>query len=127
MAEISSFQLETTSTLKPHIAVFLNLAPDHLDRYRSFDEYVTAKIERINRHFDHVIDVNVVMTVEKLDQHIEANVHLSGKDIHVAVHDGDMYAAIDGLVDKLDRQVIRHKERFQVSRHKPGIKRITQA
>ena len=90
-------------------------------------EYVTAKIERINRHFDHVIDVNVVMTVEKLDQHIEANVHLSGKDIHVAVHDGDMYAAIDGLIDKLDRQVIRHKERFQVSRHSPGIKRITQA
>jgi len=87
---------------------------------------VTAKLERINRHFDHVIDVNVIMTVEKLDQKIEANVHLSGKDIHVQSNDGDMYAAIDSLIDKLDRQVIRHKERFQ-NRHAPGIKRIPQA
>ena len=75
----------------------------------------------------HVIDVNVIMTVEKLDQKIEANVHLSGKDIHVQCNDGDMYAAIDALIDKLDRQVLKHKERFQVSRHAPGIKRMSQA
>jgi putative sigma-54 modulation protein len=67
------------------------------------------------------------MTVEKLDQKIEASVHLSGKDIHVESNDADMYAAIDSLIDKLDRQVIRHKERFQVNRHAPGIKRIPQA
>jgi putative sigma-54 modulation protein len=66
-----------------------------------------------------VIEVNVIMTVEKLDQKIEANVHLSGKDIHVQAHEGDMYAAIDGLIDKLDRQVIKHKERFQNGRHAP--------
>jgi len=84
------------------------------------------KLERIERHFDHVIEVNVIMTVEKLDQKIEANVHLSGKDIHVQVHDGDMYAAIDGLIDKLDRQVLKHKERF-MPRHAQGIKRIQQA
>jgi putative sigma-54 modulation protein len=53
-------------------------------------------------------------------------VHLSGKDIHVQAHDGDMYAAIDGLIDKLDRQVIKHKERFQ-PKHAAGIKRIPQA
>ena len=74
-----------------------------------------AKLERINRHFDHVIDVNVVMTVEKLDQKIEANVHLSGKDIHVQATTADMYAAIDGLIDKLDRQVLKHKERFHAA------------
>ena len=79
------------------------------------------------RHFEHVIDVNVIMTVEKLDQKIEANVHLSGKDIHVQAHDGDMYAAIDGLVDKLDRQVLKYKERFQAGRHSAGIKLIPQA
>jgi putative sigma-54 modulation protein len=71
-----------------------------------------------------VIDVNVIMTVEKLDQKIEANVHLSGKDIHVQVHDQDMYAAIDGLIDKLDRQVIRHKERL--AQHGAALKRIPQ-
>ena len=104
----------------------LNLTGNHLDVTPAIRDYVTSKLERIERHFDHVIDVNVVMTMEKLDQKIEANVHLSGKDIHVQAHDGDMYAAIDGLIDKLDRQVVRHKERFQVRRAE-ALKRIPQA
>ena len=105
----------------------LNLTGHHIEITPAIRQYVTDKLERISRHFDHVIDVNVVMTVEKLDQRIEANVHLSGKDIHVQSHDGDMYAAIDGLMDKLDRQVLRHKERFAGAKHSPGIKRISQA
>jgi len=104
----------------------LHLTGHHVEITPAIRDYVVAKLTRINRHFDHVIEVNVVMTVEKLDQRIEANVHLSGKDIHVQAHDGDMYAAIDGLIDKLDRQVIRHKERFDV-KHSQGIKRIPQA
>src|SRR5713101_8337139 len=100
----------------------LHLTGHHVDITPAIRDYVVAKLERVNRHFDHVIDVNVIMTVEKLDQKIEANVHLSGKDIHVQANDGDMYAAIDCLIDKLDRQVLRHKERFQV-RNGPGIKR----
>ena len=104
----------------------LHLTGHHVEITPAIRDYVVAKLSRINRHFDHVIEVNVVMTVEKLDQRIEANVHLSGKDIHVQAHDGDMYAAIDGLIDKLDRQVIRHKERFDV-KHSQGIKRIPQA
>src|ERR1700694_4138594 len=103
----------------------LNLTGHHVEITPAIRDYVVAKLERINRHCDHVIDVNVVMTVEKLDQKIEANVHLSGKDIHVQAHDGDMYAAIDGLIDKLDRQVIKHKERFQ-PKHAASIKRIPQ-
>ena len=103
----------------------LNLTGRHVEITPAIRNYVVSKLERINRHFDHVIDVEVIMTVEKLDQKIEANVHLSGKDIHVQANDGDMYAAIDGLIDKLDRQVLRHKERFQV-RNAPGIKRIDQ-
>jgi len=105
----------------------LHLTGHHVEITPSIREYVVAKLEKINRHFDHVIDVNVVMTVEKLDQRIEANVHFPGKDIHVQAHDGDMYAAIDDLIDKLDRQVIKHKERFQVDRHAQCIKRIPQA
>jgi len=104
----------------------LHLSGHHVEITPAIREYVVAKLERINRHFDHVIDVDVIMTVQKLDQTIEANVHLSGKDIHVHCNHGDMYAAIDQLVDKLDRQVIRHKERFH-ARHPQGIKRIPQA
>jgi putative sigma-54 modulation protein len=104
----------------------LHLSGHHVEITPAIRDYVAAKLERINRHFDHVIDVNVIMTVQKLDQTIEANVHLSGKDIHVHCNHGDMYAAIDELIDKLDRQVIRHKERFQ-TRHAPGIKRLPQA
>jgi len=103
----------------------LQLTGHHVEITPAIRDYVVSKLARINRHFDHVIDVNVIMTVEKLDQKIEANVHLSGKDIHVHANHADMYAAIDGLIDKLDRQVLRHKERFQV-RHAPGIKRIDQ-
>jgi putative sigma-54 modulation protein len=104
----------------------LHLTGHHVEITPAIREYVTQKIARIKRHFDHVIDVNVILTVEKLDQKIEANVHLSGKDIHVQVNDADMYAAIDRLVDKLDRQVIRHKE-GSAPRNAPGIKRMTQA
>jgi putative sigma-54 modulation protein len=89
----------------------------------SIREYVISKLERINRHFEQVIDVNVIMSVQKLDQKIEVTVHLSGKDIHVESHDADMYAAIDGLVDKLDRQIIKHKEKFQEGRHAASHKR----
>ena len=66
----------------------------------------------MNRHFDHVIDVNVVLSVDKLRQKIEANVHVRGKDIHAEAIEPDMYAAIDALADKLDRQVLKHKEKL---------------
>ena len=106
----------------------LHLTGHHVEITPAIRSYVVQKLGRISRHFDHVIDVNVIMTVEKLDQKIEANVHVSGKDIHVQASEVDMYAAIDALIDKLDRQVIRHKERFQVNqRNSTGIKRIPQA
>jgi putative sigma-54 modulation protein len=104
----------------------LHLTGHHVDITPSIREYVISKLERINRHFEQVIDVSVTMTVQKLDQKIEASVHLSGKDIHVECHDADMYAAIDGLVDKLDRQIIRHKEKFQEGRHAAAPKRSAQ-
>jgi putative sigma-54 modulation protein len=104
----------------------LHLTGHHVEITPAIREYVTAKLARINRHFDHVIDVNVIMTVEKLDQKIEANVHVAGKEIHVQANDADMYAAIDGLIDKLDRQVLKHKERF-APRHATGIKRMIPA
>jgi putative sigma-54 modulation protein len=88
----------------------LNLTGHHLEITPAIRAYVVTKLERVTRHFDHVIDVNVVLSVDKLRQKIEATVHLRGKDIHVESVDLDMYAAIDALADKLDRQVLKHKE-----------------
>lgn len=89
----------------------LQLTGHHLEITPAMRSYVTAKLERITRHFDHVIDVSVILSVDKLQQRVEANVHVSGRDIFCESVDEDMYAAIDSLVDKLDRQVIRHKEK----------------
>jgi putative sigma-54 modulation protein len=88
----------------------LNLTGHHLEITPAIRAYVVTKLERLNRHFDHVIDVSVVLSVDKLRQKVEANVHVRGRDIHAESVDADMYAAIDALADKLDRQVVKHKE-----------------
>jgi putative sigma-54 modulation protein len=80
-------------------------------------EYVASKLDRITHHFDHVIDVNVIMSVEKLQQKVEATVHVRGRDIFCESSAADMYAAIDGLIDKLDRTIIKHKEKNLAHRH----------
>jgi putative sigma-54 modulation protein len=90
----------------------LNLTGNHLEITPAIRAYVVAKMERVTRHFDHVIDVNVVLSVDKLRQKIEANVHVRGKEIHAESIEPDMYAAIDALTDKLDRQVVRYKEKL---------------
>ena len=94
----------------------LNLTGVHMNITPAIRAYVVAKLSRVMRHFDHVIDVNVVMSVEKLRQKIEANVHVRGRDIHVEAIEPDLYAAIDALVDKLDRQVLKYKEKTAAHR-----------
>ena len=89
----------------------LHLSGHHLEVTDSMRDYITSKLDRVKRHFDHVIDVNMILSVDKLVQKVEANVHLSGKNIFVESQDADMYAAIDNLIDKLDRQIIKHKEK----------------
>ena len=91
----------------------LQISGHHLDVTPAIREYVTAKLERVTRHFDHVIDVNVILTVEKLKQKAEVTLHVPGKDIFVEADDSDLYAAIDNLVDKLDRQVQKYKQKLQ--------------
>src|SRR6476620_5413521 len=95
----------------------LSLSGHHLLITPAIRDYVTAKLDRVTRHFDHVIDVNVVLSVDKLRQQVTANLHIRGKDIHAECVDPDMYAAIDALADKLDRQVLRHKEKRNGQRH----------
>ncbi|HRQ05095.1 MAG TPA: ribosome-associated translation inhibitor RaiA [Nitrosomonas halophila] len=89
----------------------LNLTGNHVDITPAMREYVLSKIDKITRHFDHVIDINVILSVEKLNQKAEATIHVRGKDIFVEADGPDMYASIDSLVDKLDRQILKYKEK----------------
>ena len=95
----------------------LNLSGHHLEITPAIREHVISKIEKIKRHFDKVIDVNVVLSVDKLVQKAEANVHLSGKTIFVECDDSNLYVAIDTLVEKLDRQISKHKGKNSARRH----------
>jgi len=89
----------------------LILTGHHVEITASLRAYVEKRLERVRRHFDDVIDVNFVMSVEKLQHKAEATVHVRGGNIHADAIDTDMYAAIDALVDKLDRSVLKHKEK----------------
>jgi putative sigma-54 modulation protein len=84
----------------------------HVEVTDSMRSYVEKKMERILRHFDHVIDVHCTLTVEKMQQKAEAHLKVRGKDIHAFAVDGNMYAAIDMLTDKLDRLVKKRKEQI---------------
>jgi putative sigma-54 modulation protein len=102
----------------------LTLTGNHLDVTPALRDYVIGKLDRVTRHFDHVIDVNVVLSVDKLRHKVECNLHTRGKDIHAEAIEADMYAAIDALIDKLDRQVVKHKEkRFEHRYDGTAIKR----
>lgn len=89
----------------------VTISGHHIELTTSLKDYVTQKTDRLARHFDQISNVDVVLSVEKQRQTAEANIHLSGKDLFANVEDNDMYAAIDKLVDKLDRQLIKHKEK----------------
>lgn len=89
----------------------LDLTGHHVDVTPALRGYVQKKFERVSRHFDHVIDVHCILTVEKLQQKAEATLLVSGGKIYADAVDEDMYAAIDALADKLDRRVKKHKEK----------------
>ena len=90
----------------------INLSGHHVDITTPLRDYVTSKMERLERHFDQVTDIHVVLDVEKLRHRAEATMHISGGDIFADSVEENMYAAIDGLVDKLDRQLKKHKEKI---------------
>lgn len=94
----------------------ISVTGHHLDITESLKTYVETKFDKLERHFDHVTDVHVILTVEKLVQKAEATVQISGAKLFAEDHQEDMYAAIDALVDKLDRQIKKHKEK--ISKHR---------
>ena len=89
----------------------INVSGHHVEVTDSLRSYVNEKFTKLERHFDHINNVNVILNVEKLVQKAEAKVNLSGAEIFATAEHEDMYAAIDSLIDKLDRQVIKHKEK----------------
>ena len=90
----------------------INLTGHHIELTSSMRDYVNSKFAKLERHFDHINNVYVVLNVEKLTQKAEAKLHMNGGEIFASSEDDDMYAAIDSLIDKLDRQVLKYKEKI---------------
>lgn len=94
----------------------LNLSGRHLEITPALRAYVDTKIQRLERHFDHVTSAHVVLSVEKERNKAEATVHVNQANLFAEAQENDMYAAIDRLMDKLDRQVKKHKEKLSAHR-----------
>ena len=94
----------------------ISISGHHLEITDSIRDYVTSKLERLSNHHDRITTTHVILSVEKLEQKAEATLHVSGKDIHADATSEDLYAAIDALADKLDRQLIKHKEKLRSHR-----------
>ncbi|MDP6437223.1 MAG: ribosome-associated translation inhibitor RaiA [Gammaproteobacteria bacterium] len=90
----------------------INLTGHHVEITPSLRDYLTEKLERIERHFENATDIHCILTVEKLEHKAEATLNVSGSTLHAHSVEGDMYAAIDSLTDKLDRQVRKYKEKL---------------
>ena len=97
----------------------LSVSGHHLDVTPAIHSYVQSKIGRVTRHFDHVIDAHVILTANKLVQKAEVTLHVAGKDLHCECEEEDLYAAIDLLADKLDRQVLRYKDKRFAEKNRP--------
>ncbi|HEV2430073.1 MAG TPA: ribosome-associated translation inhibitor RaiA [Burkholderiales bacterium] len=90
----------------------LSISGHHLEVTPALRSYVHSKLGRVTRHFDHVIDAHVILTANKVKQKAEVTLHVRGKDLHCECEEVDLYAAIDLLADKLDRQVLKYKDKL---------------
>ena len=100
----------------------VNISGQHLEVTDTLRDYVNEKFERLARHFDKITNVQVIMQVEKLKEKIDATLHIAGGEVVANAEHEDMYAAIDLLADKLDRQLIKHKEK-QIEREQGAAAR----
>lgn len=101
----------------------LNISGQNIEITDALKQYAEEKIEKVQRHFDHVTNTNVVLHVEKGRHLAEATMHTKGAQLHANAEGADMYAAIDSLSDKLDRQVIKHKEKMTDHRVQDPVKK----
>jgi len=89
----------------------INVTGHHIEVTEPLHRYTTKRLGRLERHYDKIISINVTFEVEKLQQIAKATIFISGAKLHAHEKSNDMYSAIDGLVDKLDRQIKEHKEK----------------
>lgn len=89
----------------------ITISGHHIDVTSALHDFVNSKLEKLERHFDQISTINVVLSVEKQRQMADATIHIAGADVIANAEHEDMYAAIDLLTDKLDRQLIKHKEK----------------
>lgn len=90
----------------------VNVSGHHIEITPALKDHLNSKLDRIERHFDNVTSVHCILTVEKLRHKAEAKINVTGSTIFAEAVEGDMYAAIDSMVDKLDRQIVKHKEKL---------------
>ena len=103
----------------------INITGHHMDITPSLRTYVSSKFERLERHFDNMTNIHVILSVEKERQKAEATIHVNKRNLFADSEHDDMYAAIDVLIDKLDRQVKKHKEKLtNHHRNKGNIKGV---
>ncbi|MCC6202663.1 MAG: ribosome-associated translation inhibitor RaiA [Gammaproteobacteria bacterium] len=98
----------------------INITGHHLEITPALRSYVENKLNRVIRHFDHVVDAHVVLTLEKQGNKAETTIQVSGTTLHAVAGHQDMYAAIDEVADKLDRQVKRYKEKLTDHHRREG-------
>ncbi len=95
----------------------INITGHQVEVTPALRAYVTEKTQKLERHFDHVLSAHVILKIEKIHHVAEATVNAAGRQLHAADQASDMYAAIDGLIDKLDRQVRRYKDKLRGNHH----------
>lgn len=95
----------------------INISGHHVEITESLQAYVDEKMSRLSRHFDNITNGQVTLTVVKERMTAEATIHVAGADLHASAENDDMYAAIDQMTDKLDRQVLKHKEKLVDRQH----------
>lgn len=88
----------------------LTITGRHVEVTEALDQYAREKLAHVVRHFDHVTNAHVILSVEKHEHKAECTLHVKGKDFYAEATGENLYAAIDAMIDKLDRQVRKHKE-----------------
>ena len=100
----------------------LNLSGQHIEITDSLRDHVNNKFEKLTRHFDHMTNVHVILSIEKKErQKAEATIHVSGADLFASDENENMYTAIEHLVSKLDRQIIKHKDKIKNHHQSDGV------
>lgn len=94
----------------------INISGRHIEITDALHDFVNNKMSRFQRHFDNITDIQVTLSVEKQRQIADANVHIAGAEVHAQAESEDMYASIDMLIDKLDRQMQKHKGKQEARR-----------